>query len=361
MAIPQLQAPNLGNATQDITGGIANFATGLAKEKERQRQVALENALLGVKMLEAQNKGGGVPKHVVINQPGVGLVHGLQFNDGRIEISTDPKGNPVPAPEAQVMVPMEGDGGELTMGYGSRYNPGTIHQSTLPPGQRPKETSPPVPAQIETPNGPAVAGFNRRKNTVTPAVGQGTGIVQPKAAEADVKRARDAFTVIQGRGEMKRALQMNPNAYGEVAQHVAALDIADGVPLAGDAIEAFIRQTQSGMSPAAAQYYSAMIHAAAAVAFGRGGTALTKNEIDYALSALSPKIGEDPGTSAERDRLWNGVVGTLIKGNPAWQRYKEAAMALGFNSDSVLNNIVPPALDQQPSGLNPRFNPRGVR
>lgn len=353
--ITQLLSPSLGNTAQDLSGGIAGFAAGLAKEKERQRQVALDQALLQLKNMEVTRKGLGTPKHVVVQTPD-GLRHALQWNNNQIDVSNSP------APESQIPVPLE-DATTHALGVGvvGRNTPGqAVRQLQLPPGQAARETSVPVIEGTEGPNGPQYSQINRR-TLATATVGGGVDgqPLQPTASEAYVRRARDAYQMIQGQVEMKDALRRNPNALGEVAQHMAAMGVWHDIPLAGHAVEDFIRQAQSGMSPEAAQYYGAMMQAAAAVAFSRGGTALTQNEIDYSLSSLSPKVGESASTSAMRDRLWRGQIGTAIQGNPAWNRYRALAEQLGF-TDQPLNDLAPPST-QPSTGVNPRFDPRGQR
>src|SRR6266576_6164733 len=64
--ITQLLSPSLGNTAQDVSGGIAKCATGLAKEKERQRNAALDEALLRIREMEAQNRGIGKPQRPVL-------------------------------------------------------------------------------------------------------------------------------------------------------------------------------------------------------------------------------------------------------------------------------------------------------
>lgn len=332
---PQLPSIEQGNLASDIGSAVSTFAKGLQEERARRRDDAMKQAMLMLKMKEFQNPK---PMHIVASTP-EGLKHA--FTNPR-DLSTQI--TDIAAPENQYFFPTEDDSGALGMAGVPRQRPvGSVPAQQVPmqPGQQPRDVAPAIQA-VETPQGQQVYRVPRREGAASPVPGPGGSVLAPKAAETDLRRARDAFEMIQSKYEMGRAIQQNPRAYDEVAKYMATLDIGEGVPLTGDLLKAITNNAQSVLSPAAAQYFSSFMNFAQARAFSRGGATLTRNEIDYALGSLAPRPFEDPQTTAMRERLIHGIISGAIAGNQAWQRYREAAKQFGWNDEGTMMNLQAP-------------------
>lgn len=338
-----MTAPHVefGNTASDLGQGATSFVKGLLEERRRKEQLALQAALVSAKLMEANQ--GRKPERV-ITQTDKGLEYGY-INPDQPQSGAQMTG--VRAPESQILLPTQ-EGSETGFATVPRYQTGQPAQTVqLPQGVTGRREAPTI-MTTEGPQGPQVTQVDRRTGTARPVTGPGgSAMMQPKADDNDERRARDAFEMVQGISEMKRAVQTNPAAYQGAAAYISALDIADGIPLAGDAIQAIIRNAQGALDPQSAQYFNAFMQFAAARAFSRGGATLTKNEIDYALLALSPKPGEDPTTSQQRERLVNGVIAGAVAGNAAWQRYSGTAKQLGFDLDTAFGGVQIPGQVQQ--------------
>jgi hypothetical protein len=203
------------------------------------------------------------------------------------------------------------------------------------------------------------------------ASGASSGVATPgtplttQGSESQQKKARDAFEMIQSRFETDRALQANPQAYNEAAQYMAGLSLADKTPIVGGVIKALIQNSQAALSPEAQAYFSSFMNLAAARAFSRGGATLTQNEIDYSLSALSPKPGEAGDVSDMRDRLIDGIIVGALAGNPAWTPFNDLTKrSFGFDLSKYTQGTGPSPLTPPPNPvtpgrtMNPRFAPR---
>lgn len=343
-----MTAPNVefGNTAQDIGQGATTFVKGLLEERRRQQQLALQAALASAKMMEASQ--GQPLQRVVTKNPQTGAVeYAFVDPEGR----QDTRMTGVAAPDWQMQIPGQDEQGNLTTITTSRGFPGSPAKPVdFPTGQGPRQEAPAI-VTAEGPQGPQIGTLPRRGGVFKPVVQAGGGIVQPKGDEGDERRARDAMEMVQGQAEMKAAVQSDPSAYQAAASYLSTLDIADGIPVIGGAIEAIVRNAQGALSPEAARYFNAFMQFAAARAFSRGGATLTRNEIDYALLSLSPKPGEDPVTSQQRERSVKMVIGGAVAGNPAWQRYKEQARALGFDLDEAfgaIQQVSPQAVTPKP-------------
>jgi hypothetical protein len=394
MTIPVLPTPQLGNTALDIAGAAGGFIKGLQDEKRRKEEMAMKNALLQVQMARATQPDASDTQ--VIQVPTAEGLKWAAYNKltRRVEFIQAPPGTETGGPSAAapsaganvatppITPPVPGGAhgalaapmrqfistGQDATGNLTQLSTPNIQlpdqratEVPLPPGLRPRDVRP-TPMAVTGPGGEQqIFSVDPRKNTATEITNPAGGPLLARATEAQERRARDAFQMIQGKSEMHRAITPDPanpgsgpQAYAEAANYISALDIGEGIPIVGNLINAVISQGQSALSPAAAQYFSAFMQAAAAQAFSRGGATLTKNEIDYSLSSLAPKPGEDPQTSAMRERLWQGIIGSNIVGNPAWTRFQEAAKQFGYTQN--LGGLVPPG----PAGstINPRFDPR---
>lgn len=337
MTLPHV---DLGNTYSDVGQGTSTLLKGLLDERARREQLALQEAMVKAKELEA-TRGRLFP--ITSQTPEGTLQHGIMDESGNTRVASGPGAR---APESQIQVPITDAAGNPQVGFASRYSPGQpVRQATLPPGTTGR-VAPPAIITAEQPGVGPVQGTMTRQGpgagTFHPGMQAGGAPVQPRATEYDERRARDSFEMIQGHHEMKRIAQAAPQAAQEAAAYIAALNIGESVPIIGNEIEALIQQGQSALSPAAAQYYSSFMHFASARAFSRGGATLTRNEINYSLASLAPKGGEDPTTSAMRDRLVNGIVQGATVGNAAWNRYRDMARQLGYDENQALTEPIAP-------------------
>jgi len=362
---PQLPNVELGNTASDFSSAVSSFAKGLQEERTRRRQEAMSNALMNLKMQEFLHPR---PMHEL--QLGPEGPMNVDINPTTLETMRSS-----PAPDSQMpIMTQDADTGAWNLGMTSRTNPSApVRPVQMPAGQEARGPAP-IPVIQETPAGPRTVMTPRTPHATVPAgqqplqqpsVPNQHQSIQPqptptgiptRASEADEQRARGAFDMVQGRYEMREALkaagqgrnpqEMQQNAqrtYDEAARYISSLQIGEGIPVLGNVINAIISQGQSVLSPAAARYFSAFMHSAAAKAFSQGGKTLTKNEIDYSLMSMSPKPFEDEATSQMRDRLWNGVISGATAGNNAWMRYQAAAKALGYDDSQTGLMIQPPA------------------
>lgn len=384
MTMPMMPNVSLGNTASDISSAVGSFAKGLQAERTRQRDEALSSALVHLQMMKAMQPDF---EHIVVQTPN-GPRHA--YTDKR---TLQTRVTEEPAADPQMPIMTQDMNGAWGLSMTSRNRPGApVTPVQFPQGYEARGPAP-VPVPQETPSGPRTVMTPRTPHAsgaANPNIqsggrpvqpGQPTGHVPPvtgqpvagnaqpqapgvatRATEADERRARAAFDMVQGKYEMRQALESasqgaNPqemrqnaqNAYDEAARYISTLDVGQGIPVVGNLINEIIGQSQSVLSPAAARYFSGFMHGAAARAFSNGGTALTKQEIHYSLQSLSPKPFEDSSTTQMRDRLWSGVIVGATAGNNAWQRYRASAKQLGYD-DANVDLTAPPAVQQE---INP--------
>lgn len=350
---------SLGNIATDISSGIANLAEGLRKEKDRRQQAALDMAMAQADMIRAQRSGGRSPLRITSPVgPGGNLIWGTMDPD---TLETRAATGPLAlAPSSQMQVSGQDETTGLPVNlqmprYAGVGAPATPAQGTpaatpiaMPAGVEARREAP-RPGVAETPVGPVLGVTDPRKNVFTPTQGAGGGILQPKADDADEKRARDAFEMIQGKAEMQRVTTTNPHAYDEAAAFLSANNFLDKLPVVGPALSQFLAESQSALPPDAAIYVRALIQAASARVFSRGGATLTAQEIKWAMGSFAPKAWADPRTQQATERLWNTIIIGNTVGNAAWnQRYAALAQQLGWNP----NANVDPNAEVAPS-INP--------
>lgn len=379
MTMPMLPNVSLGNTESEISSAVGSFAKGLQAERARQRDEALSTALVHLQMVKAMQPNY---EHIVVQTPN-GPRHAFTDKKTLQTTLTDEA-----AADPQMAVPTEYDNGAWGLGMTPRNRQGPVTPAQFPAGTNARGPAP-IPVPQETPSGPRTimtprtphasgqANPNIQSSGRPVQPGQPTGHVpsvqgqpvagnahpqQPgivtRATEADERRARAALDMVQGKYEMRQALESasqgrNPqemrqnaqNVYDEVARYLASGQVGDNIPIVGHLIDEIVNQSQSALSPAAARYFSGFMHGAAARAFSNGGTALTRQEIEYSLASLAPKPFEDSSTTQMRDRLWNGVIAGATAGNNAWQRYRATAKQLGYDDSNV--DLTAPAPVQQ--------------
>lgn len=355
--LPHIQQ---GNTLTDLSQGMGNFVGGLQAERDKERAYALEQALADARMAQATR--GNPPGHIQIRGPD-GLPQWAMVDQDGIVSPTrlGPTGQPAGAPESNYMFQTEDNHGHLGIGAIPRHALPTQGQPTqgqppaqaatsvpMPKGVEPRDFSPTI-AQVETPTGPHMARIRRRQGA--PEILD----VQPRAQATETRKASDAFDMIQGYHGMKQSLQTDPKAAQDAAAYIASLNIAEDIPLVGHTMQDILEHARNLLTPGASQYFQAFMQFAAARAFARGGATLTRNEIDYALAALAPRIGDPDNVTRQRDDFTRGVIHETILGSgSAWQRYREAARALGYEDYNG------PSIPPTPMQINPRFQGRQV-
>lgn len=380
---PQLPNVELGNTATDIGSAVSSFAKGLQAERARRREEALANAMMQMQMMKLNQPDY---RHIVSQTP-EGPRHAFTDMKTLLTNVTDQA-----AADPQMMLPTQDANGSWNLSLAPRNDPNRAPQApNLPPNQYPRQPAPIVVPGVETSQGPRTmavgrtpnpagsqpqpqqglpsqapvqAGLPQRQQPVQGQQPQGTvqqipsGGLPTRATEGDEQRARGAFDMLQGRYEMKQALadagQNAQNVYDEASRYIAALDIGKEIPLIGGALEAFIGSTQSALSPPAARYYVAFMHAAANKVFSQGGKTLTKMELNTSLVSLAPKPFQDPTTEAAQQRLWSGVIAGAMTGNNAWIRYRDYAKS-AFGYDDSFEGTVQ-GLTQPPPAA-PSINP----
>lgn len=355
MTLPHVQ---LGNTATDLGQGAGTFIRGLLDQRARQEQLALQKALAESQI--AENEAQAQRHKAEASAPGTPQLR-QAVRDGKVTwewfyppgATGQPQNVPTGAQgiEYQAFFPGQDEQGNLTILGTPRGIPGRPATPVeLPPGQQPRPVAP-SPVITETPQGPSYGLINRQGPAAgaVSSVSRGGAPALRGADEGDERRARDAWEMIQGKAETSQALVANPQAHQQAASYLAALDVAERIPVVGGAIQAVIRNAQGQLPPEAAAYFSAFMHLAAARAFSRGGATLTRNEIDYALAALQPRPGERGDVSQMRDRLFYGTLVGAVAGNPAWQRYAERARQFGFNFEDAAGQMNIPETQSRPN------------
>lgn len=372
---PPVKLPNqaLGNTALDISKAAAGFLGGIHDEQQQRREEAMRAAMM---QLEASRIGLVKPTRTTARMvnPATGvedLVTGWQYPPsidhprGYFEPAQVEGGGLALAPSSVMQIPTLDAQNKPDVALQGRYTPNAPAKPIeLPPGQ----TVRPPPPRIVTaagPQGPEITRVAPYGPTGPVAGGAGGTGLQPKATVDQEQRARYSFQIIQSRSEMNNIVKSDPGAASEAAAFIASLDLGQGIPLVGNTVEAFIQSAQSALSPGAAQYFRAFMLSAAALAFSQGGKQLTNTEKEISLATFSPRVGEDPSTTAQRDRLLRGYVTMNTAGNPAWQVYAPLVTQFGWSPEENTNLAPPPFTppNAPPTGpaMNPRFAPRKVR
>jgi hypothetical protein len=306
------------NLLQDLSRAGGSFVGGLLAEKRARREEALAAALAQARLLQAQQ--GPRPFHLV-TPTATGMQHRLVSPTGQ-EVPLPPELQA--APESQYFFPTEDEAGRLSVGAASRYRPG-VAATTVPmgPGMQPRSEAP-IIGTTETPTGAVTVRTPRRGGQSEVVTAPGGGPMMRPAQEGETRTARDAFEMIQGYKGMQQAAEASPgkDVYDDVAKFWATQSIVEGVPLVGRTLQSVVQAAQNVLSPEASQYFTSLIQFAAARAFSRGGATLTKNEIDYALSAHAPRISDPENVRQQKDVFTKGAIqGAIQRSGSAWQRF----------------------------------------
>lgn len=373
---PTLPSISLGNTPLDLSRAAASFISGQREERAQRREEAMKNALMQLQAMRIRPQRPFSTVSVVDGK----LVHALM--DPETGETTIASGPGVEAPTSQLPINTLDQYGNPAVGLFPRYVPpasGGEMSAVNPPSGQTIRPPPPRILTTETPGGtpeyhrvPVYGGESAGAGGGAGAVGGGIGA--PKAQDMEVRRARDAFQMIQSNSEMENIVKYAPNAAQEAANYISTLQVGEGIPVIGGFIESTIQQAQNALSPEAAQYFRAFMNLAAAQAFSRGGATLTKNEINYSLASLAPRPFSAGTTEAMRKRLIRGTIGSnVISAGTAWLRYRELARQFGWedltpptpgvqspDSTGINPSLVPPPIAPPGQGtlgrtMNPRF------
>jgi len=348
--ITSLPNVSLGNAASDIGSAANSFVKGLLAQRQVQTADALKAALTQAQLLGASAEMERAlhpdPFNVTSVDDSGHLVHALMDKrSGETSLSTGPGTR---APESTMLIPTVTNG-TPSVAQKSRYNPDAPATPVeLPPGSIAR----PAPDQampVETVNGPQIVKVPATYGGGRPT-GPGGSPLMPRASEADERRAKDAFEMIQGQNEIANVATKHPEAYNEAASYMATRNFLNEIPIIGGPLDQVLAGSQAALSPAAQAYVRAFTQLASARAFSRGGATLTANEIKWAMDAIAPRAWADPATRMATQRMIRTIIAGNVIGNPAWQRYKALATQLGFGDPNDASQIVAP---QSTGRVNP--------
>lgn len=202
MTIPNLPHASLGNTESDVGSGVNTFIKGLMDQRNRQSTLALQEALAQARIAAATPKPPR-PFSITTQTP-EGLRHGLMDPaSGATRLAT---GEASSAPESQILLPTQNQGG--IPGYATipRYIPGQPAKAVpLPQGQVGRMEAP-VIQPVETPSGPGFASIQRRTGGVDMVGGGGSqsgGMLQPRAQQFEVEKAQFAANMARAAHAME--------------------------------------------------------------------------------------------------------------------------------------------------------------
>lgn len=309
-AFTRLQSPSLGNTAQDISGGIANFLSGMNKERRQRRQDALEEALLNLREMEAQGKlnalGAKTGQRWVL-QP-------VEDEDGRttLEWFLSPQ---LPAPGG-ISQPVDNTSTEAGL------------MNETPPGVTtgPQQPQQPAAAQPRPAQSPTHVSTGKHGRT-SPFIMYGS-TPRPEHLQA----AQFAPGVAEGFIKVRDITRSNPAAAAEAATFLNGYQFSSDIPGIGNAIATAVRAAgAAGLTPAAQQYIQAFLRYAAARQFATGGKALTSTEIRTSVGQYTPALREAPEVTQQKlYSMGNDALVVVKSTNRAYPMIRQQLTALGF-------------------------------
>ena len=388
--MPQLPNVQLGNTALDISSAVNSFAKGLQEARAQRRKEQMDQAMMAIQMRK-------------LLQPNYRQEQTFNPATGKLEYAyaneLDPMDVQYTGREAKnpafISPYYDQSGNPSQVGTQRYYQQGTTPNPTVipnPQGMEPKGYQP-MPVVVDFGQGPVTifvdpaeaAALRSRANAggqnapppqgvPTPAgTPQAQAPVQPPATPVqqpvqaptqtptqapvqtpqpgqfprapdnlDEQKAGRAFMTIQGRYNMLEALKVDPQAYNDAAQFIAAGKVTEQLPIFGNAISEFVRSHAAFLSEPAQRYLNGIMQVGAMIAFASGGTALTRTELNAALESIVPRPGETEAMRIQRDNNLRSYLAAATRGNNAWPRFTPLLDQFNWSENDATNFTMPP-------------------
>lgn len=320
MTLPHVE---LGNTENDVSGGINTFVKSMLEQRQRQSQLALQEALANAKMLEAQR--GPDPFNITSQGPTGELVHGLMSKTtGETRVATGPAAR---APESQIPIyTQSASSGVPGVATIPRYQVGQPATSVqLPPGQVGRMEAPQL-VPSETNQGPGFTPVQARTGQVGSPINAGSGglpgaggQLQPRAQQYEVEKAQFA-------ANMSRSAQAMESAPPEVIANVVGrqniASVLQTLPVIGaTAAEGARSLMAAGLSPEEATWLANFNTFLGFAVPELAGKQMTITEMKQQAAMFAPLPGEPlESQQTKRDNVKFRVQSAIRASGSGWNR-----------------------------------------
>lgn len=318
MTLPHV---DLGNAYQDTGSGINSFIKGLLDQRQRQAQLAMQDALAKAKVMEAQR--GERPFSITSQTPN-GLEHGLMDPySGQTKLATGPGAG---APESQIILPTQGANNGVP-GYATtpRYQPGQPAKPVqLPQGQVGRMEAP-VIEPVETGNGPGFASIQRRTGAVDMVGGGGGtgsgagGQLLPRAQQFEVEKAQFAANMSRAAKAMESA---SPDVIERVVGRQNLASVLQAIPGVGGPAAETVRSLMAvGLSPDEANWLANFNTFLGFAVPELAGKQMTITEMRQQAAMFAPLMSEpEESRQTKRQNVKFRVQSAIQASGSGWNR-----------------------------------------
>lgn len=317
MTPPILPTVSLGNVGTDISGAAAGFIKGLRGEQDRRRQMALDNALLRLKFLQA-TKGEPSDFRIVTEATPTGLKY------ARVNMLTGEK-----QPISDITAPMQQffGVGETPEGNLTQYSiprtqlPGSTPQATqvnLPPNQQPRDISPAV-LPTETPTGPGFARVPRRHGGAEVVTTGDNQPVYPRAQQFEVDKAQFAGSMARSAHAMEKTAPADIEA---VVGRQNIQSVLQSLPVMGQSAGEAARSLMAlGLTPAQAKWLANFNTFVGFAVPELAGKQMTITEMRQNMAMFAPLLGEpEEGRAVKRSNVRFRVGAAIRASGSGWHR-----------------------------------------